>query len=157
MAEIAVLRFGQDPGQAAGLQVAERRPAAVEDVGAELFVEVTKVVGDVVEDQRQGERRVLVLEAGVGVKDGAVAEVRAGLLDNLAVGPVPLNPSAVLLVVHLLLPVVALVVGTPGKRARQHRPNQSSCASAGSAGPRLVRLRPRLLGEVVRCLRMGGR
>jgi len=40
----------------------------------ELLVEVAPVSGDLVEDQRQPERQLLVLEAGVGGEDGLAAQ-----------------------------------------------------------------------------------
>jgi hypothetical protein len=49
---------------------AEDRPATVEDMSAELFVEVAKAAGELVEDQRQGKRHLFVLETGVAGEDG---------------------------------------------------------------------------------------
>jgi len=43
------------------------------------------VPGELVEDQRQAERQLLVLTAAVGVQDRLVAQLRGGLLDDRAV------------------------------------------------------------------------
>jgi hypothetical protein len=58
--------------------MSEQGPAAVEDAAAELLVEVAEMAGELVEDQRQAERDVLVLEAGVGGEDCLVTHVRRG-------------------------------------------------------------------------------
>ena len=52
----------------------------------ELLVEVAPVSGDLVEDQRQPERQLLVLEAGVGGEDGLAAQGGGCLLDDSTVG-----------------------------------------------------------------------
>ena len=64
------------------------------------------MAGNLIEDQRQGERDFLVLKAGVPVQDGLAAEVRGGLLHDLPVG-------AELLVVRHCFPRVGRV-RTPG-------------------------------------------
>ena len=81
-------------------------------------MQLPHVPGELVEHEGQGERHVLVLHARVAGHDRALAQVRGGLLDQLPVDPVLLDPASVPLVVHVLLPVVALLVGARGKRAR---------------------------------------
>ena len=67
-----------------------------------------------------------MLPARVAGQDRAVAQLRGGLLDQLPVGPVLLDPTSVPLVVHVLLPGVALLVGARGKRARTRVPQLAS-------------------------------
>ena len=62
--------------------------------------------------------KCLARQPGVPGPDRTVAQLRGGLLDHLPVGPVDLDPASVVLVRHVLLPVVALLVGARGKRAR---------------------------------------
>jgi hypothetical protein len=76
---------------AAGLTVRQHRSAAVEDAVAEWLIEVAPVAGDLVEDQRQCERDVLVVEAGVARPDRDVAQVRGGPLDDGTVSTVLLE------------------------------------------------------------------
>jgi hypothetical protein len=61
-------------------------PTAVEDVPAELLVEVAQVPAELVEEQRQREGHVLAFEAEVAIADGSVAEPAGRLLDGLLVG-----------------------------------------------------------------------
>ena len=75
---------------------------------------------ELVERQRQAEREVLAWDARIAGADRALAQLRGGLLDHSPVGPVLLDLAAVLLVVHVLLPVVALH-RRPGEAGRvQH-------------------------------------
>lgn len=66
--------------------LAEHPAAAVEDAGAKVLVEVAEVPGDLVEDQRQAERQLLVPHTRVGGEDGCAAQVGGGLLDDAAIG-----------------------------------------------------------------------
>jgi len=50
----------------------------------------------------------VLLEAGVGGEHGLATQVSGGPLDHLPVSPVLLDLAAVLLVVHVPLPVIAL-------------------------------------------------
>src|SRR5215212_10351868 len=86
---------------------AEHRPAAGKEAGAELLVEVAPVPGELVEDQCQAERQLLVLEARVGGEDGLLAQVRGGLLDDRAVG------AQLLVVRHCCSPEL-VATDTPG-------------------------------------------
>jgi hypothetical protein len=53
-------------GTAAALsRLTEHGPAALDDAGAEILVEVADVSADLVEDERQGKGEVLALNPGV--------------------------------------------------------------------------------------------
>jgi hypothetical protein len=52
-----------------------RASASLDNALPKLVVEVAPVRGDLVEDQRQPERQLVVLEAGTAGKEGLVAEV----------------------------------------------------------------------------------
>jgi hypothetical protein len=65
----------------------EQLAAHLEHVAPNPVVEVAQVSGELVEDQRQPEREVLVLEAGVSAGDGSVAQPAGCLLDDLLVRP----------------------------------------------------------------------
>ena len=85
-------------------------------------MQLAHVPRELVEHQRQGEREVL--EPGRPAYPARIAplpQLRGGLLDHLPVGPVDVDPASVVLVGHVLLPVVALLVGARGKRPVQRR------------------------------------
>jgi hypothetical protein len=118
--------------------------------------------------QTRGRAQVLVLEARVRRDDRSdAAAPRGRLLNQPGVGPVDLGLAAVVLVGYALLPVVALVVGARGKRARpafHATPGaRLSCAVAGEIGvlatPRApARVRPaRSLSARRRAARAGER
>ena len=90
----------------------------MQHVRADGGVQLAHVPRELVEQQREGEREVLARQPGIPGPDRTVPQLRGGLLDHLPIGPVDLDPAALVLVRHVLLPVVALLVGARGKRAR---------------------------------------
>jgi hypothetical protein len=62
-----------------------------------------------------------------------VTQPRGRLLNQPRVGPVDLGLAAVVLVGHALLPVVALVVGAPGKR--RHGQHSTRLREPASVAP----------------------
>ena len=110
----------------------EQHPRACDDLHPHRGREIVQVPRQLVEHQRQRERIVLVRQARVAGQDRAVAQLGRGLLDHLPVGPVDVDPAAVVLALNALLPVVALLVGARGKRASPAcapwpRPARSQC------------------------------
>lgn len=87
----------------------------MQDLRAEFGSQFANVAGQLVEHQRQGKRDVLALRAGVSGADSTGTQLGCRLLNHLPVGEA-LRDSTSVLLVHVLLPAVALVVGARGKR-----------------------------------------
>jgi hypothetical protein len=98
-------------GKSAARDLPELHPHTVQHVRADGGVQLPHVPRELIEHQRQGEREVLVLHTGA---DRAAAQLGGGLLDHLPFGSVDFGPAAFLLVLHLLLPAVALLDGARG-------------------------------------------